>query len=933
MDNWSPFSLPASMQVQQAVPLDREAGEASQETFEQQLASAGEAQIENDAAQAPPPRRPTNIRSVIEQAVQAEQTRRNLSQSTVQSYTEALFRLEKDLRSRGETIAALDHDSLVARAEKLSSRYWAMAPALTALHKYRNPNASDGPRRRYVVPPAKQGVSINEAVPSPGNYPHLSETDRALIDNVIRNAGDGGLQKRTIYEYGRALRSLGNDLGAQGKTIGGLDHEALVWHARTSLPRDGGVLSALSALRKYREPNPLPDHGRRDFPSEEDASLVDAAVQAAAERRAWIPNTTAKYYRAFQNLAKSLQSRGQTIAALDHNALSAHARAAHEGDNQISSALEVLLEYREPAILARRTQGNHPPSAKDKSLIEAAAAASQRPRKAVESSVKNLLRFAGALGSRGQEIDRLDHIELLQLAKKLFPSNKSLISGLGMIRDYRKAEGASGEGPQLASDDLAFSEELRRLLDDEPASSQPTDDLAGLQYGMDPSDQLPTESFDTAEFVEMLAFPGHSPADDVNQPDPAGPRPSDLVDPDGIWPGVEQAGLPPVESLDTAKLLEMLASAGHSPTDSVNQPGAPVLSLLQAVDPDSISAEGPQLASDDLAFSPMFRVDPEELRRLLDDEPASSQPTDDLAGLQYGMDPSDQLPTESFDTAEFVEMLAFPGHSPADDVNQPDPAGPRPSDLVDPDGIWPGVEQAGLPPVESLDTAKLLEMLASAGHSPTDSVNQPGAPVLSLLQAVDPDSISAEGPQLASDDLAFSPMFRVDPEELRRLLDDEPVSSQPTDDLAGLQYGMDPSDQLPTESFDTAEFVEMLAFPGHSPADDVNQPDPAGPRPSDLVDPDGIWPGVEQAGLPPVESLDTAKLLEMLASAGHSPTDSVNQPGAPVPSLLQAVDPDSIWLDEAPQAGRPPTQSLDTAELLEMFASDGHSPTGSVNQP
>lgn len=626
MDNWSPFSLPASMQVQQAVPLDREAGEASQETFEQQLASAGEAQIENDAAQAPPPRRPTNIRSVIEQAVQAEQTRRNLSQSTVQSYTEALFRLEKDLRSRGETIAALDHDSLVARAEKLSSRYWAMAPALTALHKYRNPS-SDGPRRRYVVPPAKQGVSINEAVPSPGNYPHLSETDRALIDNVIRNAGDGGLQKRTIYEYGRALRSLGNDLGAQGKTIGGLDHEALVWHARTSLPRDGAVLSALSALRKYREPNPLPDHGRRDFPSEEDASLVDAAVQAAAERRAWIPNTTAKYYRAFQNLAKSLQSRGQTIAALDHNALSAHARAAHEGDNQISSALEVLLEYREPAILARRTQGNHPPSAKDKSLIEAAAAASQRPRKAVESSVKNLLRFAGALGSRGQEIDQLDHIELLQLAKKLFPSNKSLISGLGMIHDYRKAEGASGEGPQLASDDLAFSEELRRLLDDEPASSQPTDDLAGLQYGMDPSDQLPTESFDTAELVEMLAFPGHSPADDVNQPDPAGPRPSDLVDPDGIWPGVEQAGLPPVESLDTAKLLEMLASAGHSPTDSVNQPGAPVPSLLQAVDPDSI---------------------------WLDEAPQAGRP-----------------PTQSLDTAELLEMFASDGHSPTGSVNQP----------------------------------------------------------------------------------------------------------------------------------------------------------------------------------------------------------------------------------------------------------------------
>ncbi|WP_163163595.1 hypothetical protein, partial [Bradyrhizobium uaiense] len=98
-----------------------------------------------------------------------------------------------------------------------------------------------------------------------------------LIDNFTRFVG-GGLQKSTIYEYGRSLRILGNDLGTQGKTIGGLTKR----HSRV---RDQGLviepanlLSALSALRKYRDP----DQVRQDFLSEEDESLIDGAVQAAA---------------------------------------------------------------------------------------------------------------------------------------------------------------------------------------------------------------------------------------------------------------------------------------------------------------------------------------------------------------------------------------------------------------------------------------------------------------------------------------------------------------------------------------------------------------------------------------------------------------------------------------------------------------------------
>jgi len=310
VDNFSPTKLAASMQVQHAVPDAPQAGQA-QAAFEQQLAGAREATVVDEAApEAPPPQRPKDIRSIIRRAIQAEAARRNLSPQTARAYASALHKLEKDLSSGGETIATLDHNSLVARAEKFFSRDSAMAPALTALHRYRNPNAPDGPRRRYVVPSAIGGGPVNEAAPPADNYPHLSKLDRGLIDNAVRHFGRS-LQGSTAYEYGRVLRTLGNDLGSLGKAIDGLDHAALVLHARTSFPEDGHLRSALGALRKYREPEPLPD-GRHDFPSEEDAILIDGAVQAAAARRGWTPGTTENYYRAFHKLAKSLPRARQS---------------------------------------------------------------------------------------------------------------------------------------------------------------------------------------------------------------------------------------------------------------------------------------------------------------------------------------------------------------------------------------------------------------------------------------------------------------------------------------------------------------------------------------------------------------------------------------------------------------------------------------------
>ncbi|MGY3621767.1 hypothetical protein [Bradyrhizobium sp. USDA 10063] len=661
MDNFDPSNVPAWSQVQHAVSEEQQSGQAGQEAFEQQLAEARGADATPVVGEAVPhdpdyPHLPESARSLIDGAVQAEAARRKLSQRTAQNYAGALRRLEKDLGSRGETIAALDHNSLVARAEKFLSRDSAMAPALTALQKYREPNAPDGARRRYVVPSAKDGSPIDEAVPPVDNYPHLSGRDRDLINEAMQDLAFQSLQRSTGSNYAWALRTLGNDLGSRGKTIDALDHGSLVSHARVFFPRDGHMLSALTALHKYREPGASADGGRRYVSSEEDANLIEGAVQAAAARRGWIPRTTEKYYKNLRKLAKSLESKGQTIAALDHNSLAAHAKASYGVDKEMNAALEVLLEHREPGILAARTRGDHVSSVEDKSLIEAAARTSGRPDKAVETYVKSLLRFAGALNADGQSIDNLDYIELVKLAKKLFPGNKSLISGLGMIRDFRKAEHASGAGGFLhAEDDLAVPspmlsvdpEELRRLLNDQPVHSQPVYNSAELPDAGDQAGQLPTESWDTAKLLEMLASPARSPADTVNQPSPPVPSPVQVVDPEQIWLGADQPGQLPAESLDTAKLLEMFASPRHSPADSVNQPNpSPLWDLGGSSSGAAYHAEQSQPVMPKLElYLPQGwqhgdQWAPEDLKegmRLHDVLPSASQPETNLTirGLNY----------------------------------------------------------------------------------------------------------------------------------------------------------------------------------------------------------------------------------------------------------------------------------------------------------
>ncbi|UVO30520.1 hypothetical protein [Bradyrhizobium arachidis] len=428
-----------------------------------------------------------------------------------------------------------------------------------------------------------EGRQVNAApaagpTPDP-RYPHLTEKDRTLIDAAAEHFAKN-LQSNTVGTYTWALRVLGNHLGSRSQTIDALDHDSLVWHANAFFPTDGSMVTALNALRKYREPR-ASDGCRRYVPSVEDASLIEAAIRAAAGRRKWTPSTAENNEKILRRLAKSLESRGQTIAALDHNSLVAYVKKFFGDDVKMPSVLEVLREYREPDILAARAprrEDEYIPSREDKNLIDSAVLASGRPEHTVKHYTDKLYRFAGVLKDEGQGIAKLDHESLIRRAKRLYSSNKNLITGLNIIRDYRNAQG-SAAGSSRHAEALTVqspvpsvnSEELLRRLDDQPVPSWSIYDPAELRDASE-TGQLPAESLDTAELLEILASPTHSPADSVDQPSPAILLPVQAVSPEETWRRADKVGQLRTESLDTAELLEILASPTHSPSDSVNQP-------------------------------------------------------------------------------------------------------------------------------------------------------------------------------------------------------------------------------------------------------------------------------------------------------------------------------------------------------------------------
>ncbi|MFK4645187.1 hypothetical protein ABIF96_003761 [Bradyrhizobium ottawaense] len=127
-------------------------------------------------------------------------------------------------------------------------------------------------------------AGVREAGPV---YPHaalhdVTEEDDHLIQAASAAALNGGPppSETTVKIYDRRLRKFAEGLKKSGKSIAGLDDDALLANARKLLPNDRVIAPALLMISRYREPDanarPLSTHYR---PSREDEGLIrDAAA-------------------------------------------------------------------------------------------------------------------------------------------------------------------------------------------------------------------------------------------------------------------------------------------------------------------------------------------------------------------------------------------------------------------------------------------------------------------------------------------------------------------------------------------------------------------------------------------------------------------------------------------------------------------------------
>ncbi|WP_027525666.1 hypothetical protein [Bradyrhizobium sp. Ec3.3] len=264
-DNFDPFDpvdpgwLQAydAMLQQQAEPAAPGAvDQVAHEDSEQHLAEERQGGAAPIAGGRPPRSNPDyphlsdNDENLISSALEARVVRENLTEGTARKYASVLRRLGDHLGARGQAIDAIDHDSLVAHAQKFFSDVPHVGSALTSLRRYRE------------LGPIDVGAApIARVLPrSDRNYPHLSDNDQNLINSALEaEVKRGNLTEGTACAYARALRRLGNDLGARGQTIDALNHVSLAAHAEAFFRNDPHVGSALTVLRRHREPVSVED--------------------------------------------------------------------------------------------------------------------------------------------------------------------------------------------------------------------------------------------------------------------------------------------------------------------------------------------------------------------------------------------------------------------------------------------------------------------------------------------------------------------------------------------------------------------------------------------------------------------------------------------------------------------------------------------------
>ena len=151
------------------------------------------------------------------------------SKTTVEIYDRRLRNLADALKKAGKSISGLDDDTLTRYAEKLLPGDKIIAPALSMVSRYREPDANAGPLSTHYRPSRKD-------------------------ENLIRDAAEARFGRRIgksrAEGYASALRKLAAAL--RPLSIAELNDGKLLGHAHKLFPNDKALISALNAFSDYR---------------------------------------------------------------------------------------------------------------------------------------------------------------------------------------------------------------------------------------------------------------------------------------------------------------------------------------------------------------------------------------------------------------------------------------------------------------------------------------------------------------------------------------------------------------------------------------------------------------------------------------------------------------------------------------------------------
>ncbi|QHP73134.1 hypothetical protein EI171_41400 [Bradyrhizobium sp. LCT2] len=431
-----------------------------------------------------------------------------------------------------------------------------------------------------------------------------------------------------------------------------------------------------TAVAIRRSPQPL-------YP--EDASLIcglqDALIKGGATESTAKSNVCRLITFGHWLLANNKKSIG---TRLSHESLIADARQ-FIAEGNYRGIIGAIRHLRDSQLMGGVAQVRRPnPHFEDVTLIKEYK--SETPTRTTNNYAPYLVRFSDYLrrNNRPSLAARLSETSLYEDAKTFKAHHGGDRRTLSALAHLRKSQAG------------AKAMELERHIDPEDAAlKEPRQVGAAAAQHSAPQEvgggpkELPAECHDRDSLLGLMDEPGavlsvEPAARHDGAPDPgASVRPLTFRQDGGQSPD------------------EPIGARARSDLPSEGDLIIPDHRMVERADP----GQGPWQAEDDLAWSPLLNVDPEELRRLLDDEPMSSQPIYNAAELQDSEDPFEQLPSENL--AELLEALASPRHSPADSVDQPGAAVPWPLQAGDRNRIWLEAEQAGHLPI-------------SGAHDPAD---------------------------------------------------------------------------------------------------------------------------------------------------------------------------------------------------------------------